>query len=106
MQTSSIEIWVLQPPPLQKELPEVTFLAIYRTTTLQNNLGGLHCYEVALVKNCNKPLLQKSETNIFDQKRFVKNLFKVNDKNNPGVLRINQITSKSLTLSKGLQLTC
>ena len=60
----------------------------------------LHCYEVTLVKKCNKPLLQKSETKIFDQKRFMKNLFKVNEKNKSGVLRINQIMSKLLPLSK------
>ena len=29
--------------------------------------GRLHWYEVTLVKKCNKPLLQKRETNIFDQ---------------------------------------
>ena len=32
----------------------------------------LHCYKVTLVKNYTKPLLQKSETKIFDQKRFIK----------------------------------
>ena len=37
--------------------------------------GRLHSYEVTLAKKCNKPLLQKTETNIFDQKRFIKNLF-------------------------------
>ena len=60
----------------------------------------LSCYEVTLVKKCNKPLLQKKETKILDQKRFIKNLFKVNEKNKSGVLRINQIMSKLLTLSK------
>ena len=62
--------------------------------------GRLHCYEVTLVKKSNKLLLQKSETNIFDQKIFIKNLFKVNGKNKSGVLRINQIMSKLLTLIK------
>ena len=56
----------------------------------------LHCYEVTLIKKCNKPLLQKSETKVFDQKRFIKNLLKVSEKNNSGVLRINQIMSKLL----------
>ena len=36
---------------------------------------------------------------IFDQNRFIKNSFKVNEKNNLGFLRINQIMSKLLTLS-------
>ena len=34
----------------------------------------LHCYEVTFVKWYNKPLLQKSETKIFRQKRFLKKL--------------------------------
>ena len=62
--------------------------------------GRLHCYEVTLVKMCNKSILQKSETKIFNQKRFIKNLFKVNAKNRSNVLRINQIMSKLLTLIK------
>ena len=56
-----------------------------------------HCYEVTLKS------LQKSETKIFDQKRFIKNLFKVNEKNNLGVLRIYLIMCKLLTLNKRLQ---
>ena len=62
--------------------------------------GGLHCHEVTLVKKCNKPLLQKTETKIFDQKRFIKNLLKINDQNKSSILRINQIMSKLLTLIK------
>ena len=42
----------------------------------------------------------------FDENRFIKNLFKVNEKNNSGVLRINQIIYELITLSKGLQLNC
>ena len=34
---SFIEIWVLQPSPLSKELSQVSFLGIYRTATLPNN---------------------------------------------------------------------
>ena len=58
------------------------------------NFGWLHRYEVTLVKTCNKPLLQKSETKIFDQKILIKNLFKLKEKNNSGVLRIKQILFK------------
>ena len=36
--------------------------------------GQLLCYEVTLVKKCNKPLLQKSETKVFDQKKIYKKL--------------------------------
>ena len=62
----------------------------------------LHSYEVTLAKKCNKPLLQKSETKIFAQKWFIKNLFKVNENNNLCGLRINQIIYKLLILSKHL----
>ena len=34
----------------------------------------LHCYDVTLVKEYNKPLLQKSETKIFHKIRFHKKL--------------------------------
>ena len=65
--------------------------------------GWLHCYDVTLVKKCNKPLLQKSETKVITYK----NLLKVSKKNNSGVSRINQIISKLLVLSKPLQFwTC
>ena len=36
-------------------------------------------------------LQKKTERKIFDQKRFMKNLFKISEKNKSGVLRINQI---------------
>ena len=58
------------------------------------------CHEVALVKMCNKPLLQKTGAKIFDQTKFIKNLLKVNQKNKSSILRINQIMSKLLTLIK------
>ena len=38
--------------------------------------GRLHCYKVTLVKAYNKPLLQETETKIFDQSRFHKKLNK------------------------------
>ena len=56
--------------------------------------GRLHRHEVTLVKKCNKPLLQKSERKVFDQKRFIKNWLKVSDKNNLGVSRIYPTMSK------------
>ena len=36
--------------------------------------GQLHCYEVTLIKKCNKSLLQKSETEVFKQKTIYKNI--------------------------------
>ena len=35
-----------------------------------------------------------------DEKRFIKNFFKVNEINNSGVMRINQITSKLLNINQ------
>ena len=64
---------------MQKELPQVSFLGISRTITLPHNFLQLSCYGVTLVKKHNKPLLQKSETMIFDQKRFIKNLIQLNE---------------------------
>ena len=49
---------------------------------------------------CNKPLLQKSEARLFDKKRYIKNLFKVDEKNKSSVLRILQIMPKFRTLGK------
>ena len=85
---------------------QVGFLGIYKTTKLPNNFWRLHCYGVTPVKKCNKPLLQKREAKIFEQKRFIKDFFKVNEQNNSNVLGINQIMSKLLTLSKRLRLNC
>ena len=90
----------MQPLTLQKELSQVSFLGIYRTTTLHIIFEQLHCYEITPLKKCNNPVLQKSETNIFEKKRYMKNLFKVNEKNKLCVLRRNQIMSKLLTLIK------
>ena len=63
----------------------------------------LHCYDVTLVKEYNKPLLQKSETKIFDQIRFHKKLIQSQCGENSGVFRLKQIMSKLLTKSKCLQ---
>ena len=42
------------------------------------------------MKKYKKPPLQKSKTNIFDQKRFLKNLAQISQEKNSGVLRLNQ----------------
>ena len=89
----------------KKNCHKLAFLVFTEQLLYQIVFGRLHCYEV-LVKKCNKPLLQKSEKKFLDQERFVKNLLKVNEKNNAGISRINQIMSKLLTLSKCLQLNC
>ena len=60
---------------MKKELPRVSFLGIYRITTLPNNFWRGHCYEETFVKKCNKPLLQVSETKIIEQEKFLKIFF-------------------------------
>ena len=80
MQPSYIEIWVLQPPPLQNELPQVSSLGIYRTIILQNNfwVGYIAMkLEVTLVKNCNKPLLQKKWNKDFRLKKIYKKFIQI-----------------------------
>ena len=62
------------PVSCRKELQQVSFLCIFRTTTVPHIFGAARCYKVTLVKKYNKPLLQKSETKIFKQKRFHKKL--------------------------------
>ena len=91
----------------KKNCCKIVFLVFTEQLLYQIIFGRLHCYEVTLVKKCNKPLLQKSEKKVFDQKRFIRNLPKVSVKNNSGVSRINQIMSESLISSKRLQFwTC
>ena len=83
----------------KKNCRKLVFLVFTEQLLYQIIFGWLYCYELTLVKKCNKPLLQKSETKIFVQRRFIKILLKVSEKNNSGVSRINQIMSKLLTLS-------
>ena len=62
---------------MQEELLQVSFLGIYETTKLSDNFWHLHCYGVTLVKKCNKPLLQISETKIFNQIKYKKRLAQI-----------------------------
>ena len=100
---SSIEIWVLQPPPLQKELLQVSFLGIYRAATLGNNFWAAillwsYSYKKSIINHCYKKVKQRFST----KKDLYKNLLKVSKKNNSDISRINQIMSKLLVLSKRL----
>ena len=88
---------------MAKELPRVSFLDFYRTTTLPNSFWLIRCYEVTFVKMYNKPLLQVSETDFGTNKIDEIFLFKVNLKSNSDVMRINQVICKLLTLSQSLQ---
>ena len=92
----------------KKNCCKLVFLVFTEQLLYQIIFGQLHCYEVTLVKKCNKPLLQKSETKVFDQKKiYKKTCWKSARKNNLDVSGINQIMSKLLILSKRLQFwTC
>ena len=91
----------------KKNCCKLVFLVFTEQLLYQIIFVQLHCYEVTLVKMCNKLLPQKCETKVFNQKRLIKNLLKVSEKNNSGVSRINQIMYKLLILSKRLQFwTC
>ena len=83
----------------KKNYCKLVFWVFTEHLLYHTSFGPLHCYEVTLVERCNIALLQKRETKIFDQKRSIKNSFKVNEKNNSGVLRINQIMSKCSQLN-------
>ena len=65
--------------------------------------GLLYRYEVSLIKKYDKVLLQKSETNIFKQKRFHKKLVQNQREKKIERFELNQIISKLLTLSKCFQ---
>ena len=54
---------------------QVCFLGIYRTNN-QKMFGRLHCYEVTLVKMCNKLLLQKVKKRFSTKKDLKKNCSK------------------------------
>ena len=67
----------------------MNFTKLLRTPFLRNISGRLLLYEVTLVKKHNKPpLLQKSETKIFDRKTFHKKLVPSQRKNKLGGLDI------------------
>ena len=91
----------------KRKLPQVSFWVFPEEPLSHIIFEQLHSYEVTLVKKYNKPLLQKSEIKVFDQKRFHKKLVPSNEKKkNSGVLRLNQIMPKLLTMSKCWQLNC
>ena len=87
----------------KKNYRKLVFLVFTEQLLYQIIFGRLHCYEVTLVKKCNKLLLRKSQTKVFDQTRFIKKLLKVSEKENSDVSRINQIMHKLPILSKRLQ---
>ena len=83
---------------------QVSFLGIYRAATLPNNFGQLHCFEVTLVK---KSVINHCYKKVKTGFRPKKKLLKVSEKNHSDVLRINEIMSKLLILSKRLKFwTC
>ena len=66
----------------KKNCRKLVFLVFTEQLLYQRVFSWLHCYEVTPLKKCDRPLLQKIETKVFNQKRFIKNLLKVSEKNN------------------------
>ena len=89
---------------MQNELPQDSFLCISKTTTTLDFFffGGY----IVLGRKFQKPLLQKSETKISKPKVFRKTLVQSEREKKSGILRLNKIKSKLLTVSKCLQLNC
>ena len=65
-------------------------------------LGGY----IALQKRFINHYYKRVKQRFSNKKDFIKHLFKVNEKKNSGILRLNKIMSKLLTISKCLQLNC
>ena len=55
---------------LQKDSPASYFSGYFRKS--YRVFEQLYCYQVILVKKYNKPLLQKCDTKVFDQKKVSK----------------------------------
>ena len=56
----------------KKELLQVSFFGIYRAATLANNFWAATLLWSYSHEKSNKPLLQKSETKVFDQQKIYK----------------------------------
>ena len=101
MSPSSIKMWVLQPPTFQKEMPKLIFLVFSEQLLFHVIFWRIHCSEVTPVKSMTNDictwLLRKSETTIFDQKKFYKKLVE-SQENKQLEARLNQVISKLLTL--------
>ena len=78
MQPSSIEVSVLQPTTLQKELPRVSSLCILRATALPHSFWAaiFLLFQKSINSDYYKKLKQKCST----KNDFVKNLFKAREK--------------------------
>ena len=61
---------------------------------------------IALAKKFHNLLLQKCENKIFKQKRLYKKLVESKREKYSGILRLNEMMSKLLTISTCLQLNC
>ena len=55
----------------KKNCCKLVFLVFTEQLHKKIIFGQLYCYEITLIKKCNKPLLQKSET-VFNQKQIYK----------------------------------
>ena len=68
---------------------QVNFLCTSRTTTVPHNFWVVYYYEVTLIRSIINDYYKKSETKVFKQKMFIKNMFKFNEQKNWGILRLN-----------------
>ena len=100
---------------MEKELSQVNFVGIYRATTRPHNfwvatlLWGYSCKAFITKKKKKKKKMTttaKKQTKIFDKKDWPKKLVPSQREKTSGVLRLNEILSKLLTISKCLQSNC
>ena len=102
LQPISIAYRVLERSTLQKKLPQVSFLGIFRANTLPHNFWAAI---LLWSSSCKKSLLNHYYKEWIirfpTKKHFIKNLLKVNKE-----MRLNQIMSELITLSQCLQLNC
>ena len=66
LQPSSIEVWVLQPPALQNQLSQVSFLGIFRAATPPHNFFGgyIFTFRNELVRSQEKKTRAVREFNV------------------------------------------
>ena len=88
----------------RKNCSKLVFCVFPKQLLCHINSGWLRCYEDT-VKKYKKPLLQKSETKIFKQKRFHEKLVQSQREKKLGLFEIKS-ENVLITISKFLQLNC
>ena len=90
-------------PTLQKELPQLVFRVFP-----EQLLPFIFFWAVSQKKFHKSPLQKSKKEQRFSKKKksFDKNLFQSQGKKISGILKLNKVMSKLLTISKCLQLNC